>query len=86
VCVGLPPLGAWSRSGPGSLTVRGIGFSVDDEFPACPLSPESLPKPSQVGEKHAGSLEALWVTRPKAVGLAVTNPRVRKTAVASWRW
>ena len=43
--VRLPPLGAWSWSGPSFLPVTGRGFSVDDDFQAYPLSCESLPKP-----------------------------------------
>ena len=43
--VRLPPLGAWSWSGPSFLPGTGRGFSVDDDFQAYPLSCESLPKP-----------------------------------------
>src|SRR5512135_3418431 len=68
--VRLPPLGAWSWSGPSFLPGTGRGFSVDDDFQAYPLSCESLPKPSREWDKHAGSLEALRVTRPEAVVLA----------------
>ena len=46
------------------------GFSVDDEFQAHPMSCESLAKRRPEWEKHAGSLEALRVTRPEAVDLA----------------
>jgi hypothetical protein len=45
VYVRLPPLGAWSWSGPGILPGTGRGFSVDNEFQAYPLSCECLPKP-----------------------------------------
>ena len=69
----LPPLGARSWSGPGFLPGTGRGFSIDNGFPACPLTCESLPKPWLEWEKHAGSLEALRVTRPEAVGLAGTK-------------
>src|SRR5271157_4156469 len=77
--VRLPPLGAWSWSGPGFLPGTSRGFSVDDDFQAYPLSCESLPKPSPEWEKHAGSLEALRVTRPKAVVLAGNKLWVRHT-------
>ena len=66
----LPPLGAWSWSGPSFLPGTGRGFSVDDDFQAYPLSCESLPKPGRKWDKHAGSLEVLRVTRPEAVVLA----------------
>ena len=45
IYVRLPPLGAWSWSGPGFLPRTGRGFSVDDDFQAFPLSCGSLPKP-----------------------------------------
>ena len=66
----LPPLGAWSWSGPGSLPGTGRGFSFDDDSQADPLSCESMPKHSPESERHTGSLEAFGVTRPKAVVLA----------------
>ena len=66
----LPPLGAWSWSGPWLFTGAVRGFSIDDEFLAYPLACEGLPEPRSRMGKHAGSLEALRVTRPKAVVLA----------------
>ncbi|MGA2702944.1 MAG: hypothetical protein ABSH35_17850 [Isosphaeraceae bacterium] len=66
-CVWLPPLGAWNRSGLSFLTPLSIGFSGDHESSAF-LYPR---RPSQswyrLRKKHAGSLEALRVTRPEAV-------------------
>jgi len=73
--VWLPPLGAWSWSGPGLLPGTDRGFSVDDEFQAYPLSCENFPKPSPVWERHAGSLEALRVTRPETVDLVSIKKR-----------
>ena len=45
VYVRLPPLGAWSWSGPGFLPSTGRGFSNDDDLQAYPLSCKNLPKP-----------------------------------------
>src|SRR5690349_17479397 len=63
-------MGAWRWIGPGFRPCTFIGFSVDDESPAYPLSCKYLPSPCPGWEKHAGSLEALRVTRPEAVDLA----------------
>ena len=70
VYVRLPPLGAWSWSGPGLLPVLRIGIPGDGKYPARPPSPCSPPKGcTGSGKKHAGSLEALRVTRPEAEDL-----------------
>ena len=58
-------------------------------WPSRNCSALACPRPSSecslvgVGwRKHAGSLEALWVTRPKAVGLARTKPSISGLTVA----
>jgi len=66
-CVWLPPLGAWNRSGLSFLTPLSIGFSGDHESSAFLYHRRPSQSWYRLRKKHAGSLEALRVTRPEAV-------------------
>ena len=70
--VSLPPLGAWSWSGPGFSQAPAEASPLMRIQGSSNVMRESCQALTRM-EKHAGSLEALRVTRPEAVVLAGNN-------------